>query len=417
MRKFILAFCLVLGLAPSAFAQVYSTPQSVSPVQPYEGIATTNNEVLNATSSGNTWIYGRTTEFLRTPATSLTVYVPGCFVNANRTETCLTGTTTVGSSVELPSGTILPCNGGVTTTFVATTGYMVGLSCPAVNGKFGDKFFIRTFLSNPAGIVYSAPAQANAYLASNGVMYGTGTAPSLLNSGSITDQSGNESQGFPPIMVTTPAMVNSGVCGLGDSKMQGEYDAVSDQSGDRGYSRIWGPSFGYVDMGIGGSTGANFVANAHPMEDLVISKCTIVDDEFGINDGGSASSIATMRTAVAALNPTKRTYGQSIGPSTSSVDNYTTTAGQTPAAIVGTFNALERVGISGELGIVDTERAIDQLQLNVYCVAPNPFATTGTANYCTGPGAGAGLHENSTSYAIERDYLAGIVALKFANGN
>ena len=184
------------------------------------------------------------------------------------------------------------------------------------------------------------------------------------------------------------------VCGVGDSRFWGLGDSLTDATGDAGeVFRSIGPFFGYTKLASSGvtalSTTTHFVARL-----AVVPYCTHMIDGLGINDlaaSTTAANLATYRTTIAGFFPNAVIFGATLVPETTSSDSWATTTNQTVSVNPTTFNALVRLGITGESNYFDVDYATDPTAINKFPVAPNIFATSGTAGY----GTTDGIHETA----------------------
>lgn len=392
MRKLVLLFCaLLLALQTPAYAQIYSSPQIVIPVQPYQGIVSTRHTVPTAiiAPATATWISGRTMRWARSRIVNLSFLEGGCYVNTSNTETCPTGKTSK-KSIEYPSGTITQCNGG--NAIAVSTATLI--PCPEApiipdGAQFWERF---TDINTTNGPVYHGTQSNNFIAGVDGFQYGTGTPTDYTVSGTPPN-SFNLSQGGGSLAIiafTTKSCTTIN----GDSKAIGISDYVNDNTGDLGHSRFYGQTMGYANLAVGGTTLAGYLAGSHTMRDAVIALCSFSEDEAGINDAGAgktAAQIATMRASWAALYPNARVLGATFTPDSTSTDSWATTANQTPAPTQLAFDILEREGIAGEVGVVDVSDAVDPTRAGVWTVSRNVAATTSTVAIYTASIATTGI--------------------------
>jgi hypothetical protein len=215
--------------------------------------------------------------------------------------------------------------------------------------------------------------------------FGTGTPTDDVNSGTIAPSNGQFAWVPTAIIGYSSA---AAVCLVGDSRSSGSIDLLSDATGDTGdLARAIGPVLAYTKLSAPISKAQAAVSNFSNRLRMV-SYCTHVIDDYGINDAAAATpsaTIATYRASLAALF-SKPTFGTTLPAETSSTDSWATTANQTTTVDPSAFNALVRAGIAGEVGYFDLAVAVDPGGIKKWPVSRIPGAATGTTGFATTDG-------------------------------
>lgn len=388
-----------------------STSPSGNPA--YTGLVATHGDINNSTVGvGTTWIMDRSIHFARTdiPANTMKVVWGNWYVNGSNQELG-TGTGTYKYSVEYPSGTITACTiGGQTTASIASLANAVSDVCnPTIPS--GAAFWIRTLYTNTGGGIIFTSANFSSSL--EGTLFGSGTPTDLTGGGAV----GNTSccgVGFKPYAIIGTTTLPS-VCLIGDSRVSGQGDFPNDATVDTGeLARSIGPVYAYTKISVPGTSIGQAIANfTHRL--TITQWCSNAGDEYGINDiggGASAATVAGNRTSLAGLIGIP-TFGTTLPTETTSTDSWATIANQTSTgnpSVVQTFNGLVRAGISGENACMDIAYVVDPTAIGKWPVAPNIFATTGTANF----GTPDGVHENNTlNQIIQRSQVVNVNWIKY----
>jgi len=207
---------------------------------------------------------------------------------------------------------------------------------------------------------------------------------------------------------------------IGDSKLAGVADTQNDASGDTGdLARFFGPSFAYIKMGIPSDALTTTLGNT-ALRAQIAQWCSFVVDQYGINDAindaKTATQIASYRTTAAAVFAPLPVYGVTLTPYTTSTDGDLTTGNQTVSSkesVRTAFNTLALAGISGEVGVIDLNGAIDPNGTGlwpIFCalstgavtsnVNSNNSPTCFSATTGTSASTAEGLHENPAGEAL-----------------
>lgn len=403
MKKIILLCLILAGFASTCSAQI--TNPGGTGAASYTGLVATRGDLNNSnTGVGTTWIMDRSAHVARVPIAANTMQIVwGNYRVDGANVEQSAGTGTFKASVEYPAGTMTLCkfSGNTTVTITGALDATTDACGPAI--PQGAKFWIRMLYTNTgSGIVFSGSVPYSA--TDEGDLFGSGAPTDNVTSGTIANgPGGTGSTGFHPLAIIGPTTQPS-VCLLGDSRVTGFGDLVNDFTGDTGETaRSIGPTYAYTKLAVFGSNLNTAVTN-FTARSRIGAYCTHFIDEYGINDiggGATAANVASNRTAMAALFPSKAMFGITIPTSTTSSDSWLTIANQTGTqnpAVVATFNGLVRAGISGEVGYFDVAAAVDPSAIGKWPVSFNLFAASGAANFATTDG----IHESPNANQIIR---------------
>ena len=163
-------------------------------------------------------------------------------------------------------------------------------------------------IKNSAGVLYANASHYSSTL--DCFLDGTSNVPAVTAACS----GGGGSLMYAPMAIVGYTAQPS-VCVVGDSRIWGQGDSLSDATGDVGeIVRAIGPLFGYTKLASSGVTAAS--TSTHFVTRLAIANyCTHVIDELGINDlaaSTAAATIASYRTTLAGLWPSAITFGTTI---------------------------------------------------------------------------------------------------------
>jgi len=372
-------------------------------------VATRAETTFNINTSF-TWIMSVSYHLARAniAANSMQIVFGNYYIPANTNVETSPGTAAVKMSLEYPIGTTptLCTFSGVSTISLAGLATNISNTCNPSTIPIGAMFRIRILYVNAAGIIFNNGATNHYSATYDGVSYGTGTPSDLTQSTTLPTQ--NSGIQLMPVAIVAPTN-NPSVCIIGDSRVFGNIETVTDVTGDVGeVVRAVGPKFGYIKMGVPGTQASQFVTNSTLRQSLIKNYCTAVIDEYGINDlntgagNETPAQVSAFRTQIAGFW-TQPTYGTTLPSEATSTDSWATTTNQTITVNASTFNALVRAGISGEVGVFDVESAVDPVAINKWPVSVIPGATTGSANFATTDG----IHETSTMNQIIAQYLSG----------
>ena len=364
----------------------------------YTGLVGTRTD-LPATQnngSGLSQFMMRSFHFARTaiPANTALPVMANAYVTTTNVETSA-GTGTYRLSIEYPAGTIAGnCvfSGGSTTATVTGATLVIPSSCPHAAIPNGAMFWVRAYVTNPSGILYTLPANVNYYnTAYEQYAFAASGLADQTAGGTVTNTASG--YGLHPAAILGQTSAPS-ICIVGDSREHGVAQAITDITGDTGTTaKLLGPVFAYTKLAMVSTSASTFLAN-DALRLQIGQYCTHVVDNYGVNDAAAGQTIAQIianRTAIAAAFG-KPTYGTTVQSKTSSTDNWATLANQTVVNGLSTLSAAILAGVPGEVGEIDVAGALDPTASNKFPVSPNVFATTGTAYY----GTPDGTHNSGT---------------------
>ncbi|WP_354258090.1 hypothetical protein [Bradyrhizobium sp. F1.13.3] len=276
---------------------------------------------------------------------------------------------------------------------IPNAAYLDG-TCP-ITIVDGDKFYVRGFIVNAAGIVFQNGVVGNTNVPGNfafGDVFDaavSGLSDNTLG-GAYTASSGITR--YSPMIIAARTRKPS-ILVIGDSKGYGEND-TGDTSGDIGEVQRWiSPSFANACWAIRGRDASQFNANS-AIQASMASFFTHLINEDGINGfihGRSAAQIAIDTDTLAARFPTLKKLLVTILPAPTSTDSYATLVNQTPPSYEAgrvTENTRRRGVPSPWLGCFDSASAVES--------SPNSGLVA----------AGLGYYTTSSVHPKQAGYLA-----------
>jgi len=281
--------------------------------------------------AGNTGMCRRAVT-ARVNITSLKFVFPGWYCSQSSgflNQETASGNYTVSTWVEVSAGTYVAVDTNLT---VVSGGNTVG-STLSISIPSGTRFFVWTYISSGQFPYYTDAVLSNSVLWTdeycNINTSGVATAPS----GSPVDN-GNRKRVFGPVAIVGPSS-GIAVALIGDSRTVGTNDTAVDSSSDRGnLARSVGPTYPYINMGIGGDDPSMWIAAGVNRRALARSYCTHVVDELGINlfnnrNMTNANGAWAFKQRVGPFFTGKKYVMTTLEPKDSSTDSFTTAANQT----------------------------------------------------------------------------------------
>jgi hypothetical protein len=265
---------------------------------------------------------------------------------------------TTTASVEYPAGTFtqVKFNGGSTSAVIASGAVQLS-DFASVSIPKGAQFWIRRFQTTTA-LVYLVKTNGRPLNTSLGdaVNHNLGD---LTMSGTVVDDGSGSMIPVSGIFGMTRLPT---IGALGSSRMAGKFDQTLDSAGLYGYTRMFGGSFAFLDMAVGGEGIVSVAQGAGGAlrRSLVNTYASHQWVDPGLNDinaGTAASAVLAAIDAAAVQFPggKTRTIVNNEAPWTTSTDAWATSVNQTPFA-----NEAQRVllntgiaGLSGYNQIVD----------------------------------------------------------------
>ena len=331
------------------------------------GEVATRARVANQFATSNTAFMSRSAHIARDNVTSLSVSFPNWWVNtasaANTSEETPTGApATITASIEYPAGVFTQLRFSGSAAGVVPSGADMMSDQATVSIPNGAKFWVRELYQNSAGIPVSGGAAAGVY-GGDAITFGSAATDQTMGGTVASMGAAYGFTAFPDAIVAQTT--KRAACLVGTSRVQGIRDARSDATNDGGeLARAIGPRMPYLDLSAASGQALKFVYS-YPLRAALMQYCSVTVDEFGINDtnaGYTAAQIEAARSTIAASFTQGPTYGATIVPFTTSTDNWATTANQTvygKESVREQLNADIRAGLTGEVGVVDVDAAID----------------------------------------------------------
>lgn len=381
------------------------------PLVPYLGQVATRCYQPDVSNLVNKQLRGRSAHVARDAITLLTLIFPNYFVDgfgagATYQELGVGGVSTITASIEYPLGTLAAQVFAVPGTILDKN---VLLATVNVNIAKGDWYFVRYFITNPAGVVFCLGGVGQAGLAGNVPgNYALGDVLDSAPSG-LTDNSNNlgipytatsGTSRYSPIVMAGQTVLPSFYL-LDDSKGYGEND-TGDGSGDIGEVQRWiSPYFANSSFCIRGRDAAQFNANSTIQVSLAQYFSHLLSQD-GVNcliHGMDAATTAANTDALAAKFPTLKRFLTTILPVATSTDGYASLGNQTTAAynpVRVVENPRRRALPAAWNGVFDSAAALESSQ-DSGLVAVN---VSTSRNYF---GAATSVHPQRSGYAAVRE--------------
>lgn len=342
-----------------------SQPQPVIPVlASYLGQVGGQIKKFKSFNSGANQMMLRTPHWVRAGCVNPVFRFANWYVNAVPPfdELAPGGIATVSASVEYPIGvTSTPITwGGGNLTHAIADGALGAESDPCpVTIPLGGKCMIRTYYTNPAGVIYMTGVSDATNLAQCRTAT-TGLADQTAGVGVLTGGAANLGIAYHPLIFAAQTTRPS-VLILGDSRAEGTQTGegfIGDSSDKGNVPRCVGPYFGYADMSIAGDLSTDFLLTPTKRLELLPYFSHVVC-EYGVNGvttAGTGAAEYARVVAIKALLGGKKCFQCTLEPWTTSSDGWTTLAGQ--AVNAGKdgrddFNVLVRANSGGFWGTID----------------------------------------------------------------
>lgn len=296
--------------------------------------------------------------YARDTLTSFQVVWPNWYTQSDG-EHATGAATTITASIEYPAGTFTQIKFGGATQGSIVSGANIISDLITVAIPWGAKFWVRTYMTNANGMYFVGGSNIPFGDMANGdgLEYGASGITDKTMSGTIGNTDSNGGFACPPLGIIGPTRRPSFAI-LGDSRATGIMDHWGNFARERGpYERGLGPNFAVTNLSqssesantFNGSAGAlrRAFANAYPSDLPYL---------YGTNDLGSSATY-TRAQAGWALFPTKRVWGGTLDPLTTSSDSWATIANQTVGANETeriNFNIAIRAQPSPLAGVIDT---------------------------------------------------------------
>lgn len=355
--------------------------------QSYTGQVATRSFVPYLAQASTTGWNSRTAHYARVAITSLQV----CDVNWYATttgETSNTGTSLITRTIEYPAGTYTRVTWSSANSVTLSAGQTLCSDAVSVSIPSGALFFDKKYQVNSTQVlIVNGSPKMNLAL---------GDAVNNANVDQTTTTTADSGGGnlIPPAAIIASTSSPS-ICAIGSSRMSGVGDTVVDSTGDSGYSRMFGGSFAYINMGIPGDVMSELGAGGGAKRiALALQSCSHLWMDPGLNDLNNAKTAAQVEGYISFVVNQWPSLSHVIindeAAWTTSSDGWTTTSGQT----VKSFEA-QRV-------LLNTY--IDGLAGYNQIVNANTFDGNGTnSQFWNNPVVGGsqftadGIHENSPS--------------------
>ncbi len=354
------------GNTATSSAQTFTTT-----LTPYLGYVATRGYIAVGDNTSDKSLMSRTFHYARTNITSLQLALPNWWINGSASsEQLIAGIATTTASIEYPAGTFTRVTfGGSATGTIPASGTLV--SDPvSVSIPNGAEFWVRIFLENSHGIVFTGQGDPNF---GDAMTASTSIVSDQTMGGTVASTTG-ASIYMPAAIIGTTTQPSVFI--VGDSRVYGNADQSDDASGDVGeVARAIGPNFAYVNAGASGLRtdylidflNADFPSDANMFKlasyaSDVINQTAVVDVILGSTTPQVENSLTTLWALFPSHIPV---YQTTMPPWTTSTDGWTTLANQTPnsddAARIGT-NDFIRTTPSGLAGYFEVANLMESSQ-------------------------------------------------------
>jgi hypothetical protein len=316
-------FDLGFGLAEQGIGSTLITEGPA----PYLGLVGTRNFVPNSTFSSTGGWNSVTPFYARDDITALGIGLANWYLVAGGGETSPANVQTNFASIEYPDGVFTQIKWGGATSVALTSGQTVFSDLIPISIPRGALAKIRRYQTNTSVLLFCAgdlePPMNTAL--------GDKVEQSVTNKtmgGTITD-SGNGA--IIPISAIVGMTKRPSIAAIGSSRLIGFKDNVVDATGDSGYARLFGGSFGYVSMGLAGDSMAAVVSSGAKRMALAQACASHLWIDPGLNDlngGGTAANVLGYINTITSQWPDKsKVIINTEGPWTTGA--WSTTVGQT----------------------------------------------------------------------------------------
>lgn len=368
--------------------------------------AATHGRMPNNFASASKQIMTRSRHIARTRITSMKLVFANWYVSTTLwTEVAPGGAATVTAGLEVGGVNIGSFTLSASASMAIADGAQIETDALTCDLYPGDEFFIRTYYTNAAGIVYQGntvtatrPAYNDTANGESARIGASGIVDTSTGTGALTGGTNYTGAMYAPVVVAANH-TDVALMLLGDSEVVGIGDGFTGTSGDRGvFARPVGPYFPYSTIAQGGDSALKFVAS-HTLRVALKSYFTHVVCNLGVNDitnnartaAQAAADLATIRGYFTG----KPFYFGTMTPDSSSSDNWATESGQTVVATAGTLNTLNdliRAGISGASGYFEISDVVSTARNS------NKWLTDGNARTYTADG----LHGTAVANELVR---------------
>lgn len=365
----------------------------------YLGQVATRSHLHSNRATGSTRTMSRSFHIARDDITSLQIVLANWFVAwasspSDGSEANAGAEATLTASIEYPAGTFTQVRWGGATSYAQPDGETTVSDAVTLAIPRGAQFWVRVFRICSAGILYTSFGVASQV---DGMEYGGAEITDKTTSGTVASGAGN---GFYPCAIIAQTRRPS-VIAYGDSITLGVQDAVNDGSADLGqFTRSLGPSFAYINAGIGGDRAQTF-ASGHAKRSPLAAYASHIICGFGRNDiaiGRTGAQVLADLQTIYALFPGKPVFQSTTVPWTTSSDSWATVTNQTADASEAQrliLNRAIRAVPPGLAGYFDVANALE--------------SSPDSGRWATPPGGTTGADVASTTEGVHpalRGYLA-----------
>lgn len=358
-------FCDVVATNGAGSTRASSDPVGGPAIETYDGIAATNGAMPTALANAITSANTRSGHFARNSMTQLKVAFYNYYILSGP-ELGPGATMDITATVEYPPGVFYPILfSGVSTGTVPDGGTLFS-DWVTVTIPNGERFWIRTFQTCSAGLVFSSDGFEHAYMDSQfmGDCWESGVVDKTMG-GELDFLNLNTS--YHPTVIAPIPVDRPAIFILGSSIPSGTRD-TNDMSGDSGsVARSIGGSFGYFKGTRDAIMAVDIAANMTERI-KILTYCSHAFVDCGTNDyafgGQTAAQIKTGLSAIWAAMGDRPTYQLTIIPrTTSDTDDWTSVPTQdllpTESVRLSVNTDLRSGTFEPSGGIIDTDPLFD----------------------------------------------------------
>lgn len=313
-----------LGSMGRGFGHLGATGKATSGAA-YLGQVATRSYVANNTVNSTTGWNARTTHFARTAFSNPQVGLANWYIGVSG-ETLPSGNTslTVTGAIEYPAGTFTQLQWGGSASHAIPAGN-TDYSDPApVSIPNGATFWTRIYRVPGSQLLFPSLPLINTSIGD--AVDNSNVDKSM--SGTIT--SAGPSTIAPQAIIASTTKPSIGI--WGSSRTTGNGETVTDATGDLGYARLFGGSFGYINVAVSGDTMLDFTTSSRRL--ALLKNCSYLWIDPGLNDLNAGGKTAAQVMGYLAIlrsqwSSTAKIIVNDETTWTASSDSWSTDGGQT----------------------------------------------------------------------------------------
>lgn len=321
-------------------------------LDPYTGQVATRCRISTSFYNGNKQMMATSRHVCRDDVSSLQLVFANWYVDNNGVEQAPGASATITASIEFPIGVLTQVKFSASASGTIADGSNLVSDAVSVKIPKGAIFWIRSYYTNTAGVIFHTLRDNFGGEASN-------TGPSGITdqtmSGSVVSSVPTATGSYCPVAIIGTTTVPSVIL-IGDSRVEHGTDIMNAAGYIGNLERSIAPLCATINCGKGGEGPGTVKTNMTRRAALGNSYCKYAIIQEGINDINLLSIAgATVAASIATMvgQFTIPTYTATIEPVSTSSDNWATVANQTTMANEAQrviLNNAIRSGISGAAG-------------------------------------------------------------------